>query len=235
MKIIDKNYDFYDYLQSVYPDKTVTFDRTRSFALTKDEVRSGLNSVIYGNAYLSKIGQTSYALLQVCNRFWLFEVKVLDLDNYGYVKDYIINLISTWTNYNVDRKLLSFGYIEIQGDDFFARWRAKTEDRKHSIAIDAINRNNYKKKFALDIEKGWYNNEYVVIKDIPLLKASGFAELINPLDIYLAIEEYFSLERTAAERRESIGLTNDDKITNHGFDTKISFRGGQKKKKRKKG
>lgn len=235
MKIIDKNYDFYDYLQGVYPDKTVTFDRTGSFTLTKDEVRSGLNSVIYGNAYHSKIGQTSYALLQVCNRFWLFEVKVLDLDDYGYVKDYIINLISTWTNYNADRKLLSFGYIEIQGDDFFARWKAKTEDRKHSIAIDAINRNNYKKEFALDIEKGWYNNEYVVIKDIPLLKASGFAEFINPLDIYLAIEEYFSLERTAAERRESIGLTNDDKITNHGFDTKISFRGGQKKKKRKKG
>lgn len=234
MKIIDKNYDFYDYLQGVYPDKTVTFDRTRSFTLTKDEVRAGLEYTTYDNAYLSRDGQSSYALLQVCNRFWLFEVTVINVEQ-GRVKDYTIDFISTWTNYNADRRLLSFGYIEIQGDDFFARWKAKTEDRKHSIAIDAINRNNYKKEFALDIEKGWYNNEYVVIKDIPLLKASGFAELINPLDIYLAIEEYFSLERTAAERRESIGLTNDDKITNHGFDTKISFRGGQKKKKRKKG
>lgn len=234
MKIIDKNYDFYDYLQGVYPDKTVTFDRTRSFTLTKDKVRAGLEYTTYDNAYFGRDGQTSYALLQVCNRFWLFEVMVINVEH-GRVKNYTIDLVSTWTNYNVDRKLLSFGYIEIQGDDLFAHWKAKTEDRKHSIAIDAINRNNYKKEFALDVENGWHNNEYVVIKDIPLLKASGFAEFINPLDIYLAIEEYFSLERTAAERRESIGLTNDDKITNHGFDTKISFRGGQKKKKRKKG
>lgn len=225
MKIIDKNYDFYDYLQGVYPDKTVTFDRTRSFTLTKDEVRSGLNSVIYGNAYHSKIGQTSYALLQVCNRFWLFEVKVLDLDDYGYVKDYIINLISTWTNYNADRKLLSFNYIKLNGDDWFAHWSAKTEDRKHKIAIDAINRGNYTKVYSLSVEYGYRNNERTIIYDIPLLKASGFAGCIDPLDIYLSFEEYFSLEKTASERIESVGLTDKEKIENHGFDTKISFRG----------
>ena len=232
MKIIDKNYDFYDYLQGIYPDRTVTFDRTKSFTLTKDEVCNGLNYITYG---INKLGQISYILLQVCNRFWLFEAKVLGLDDYGYVKDYIINFVLTWTNYNADRKLLSFNYIKLKGDDWFAHWSAKTEDRKHKIAIDAINRGNYTKEYSLSVKYGYHNNKRTIIYDIPLLKASGFAELINPLDIYLAIEEYFSLERTAAERRESIGLTNDDKITNHGFDTKISFRGGQKKKKRKKG
>jgi hypothetical protein len=45
------------------------------------------------------------------------------------------------------------------------------------------------------------------------------------LDIYNAFEEYFSLERTSTERTESVGLTDKEKITNHGFDTKISFRG----------
>lgn len=234
MKIIDKNYDFYDYLQGVYPDKTVTFDRRKSFILTKNEVRSGLNVVVYGNVYHSKIGQTPYALLQVCNRFWLFKVKVTSLDDYDDVKDYTIDFVLTWTNYNVDRELFSFYYIELKGDDWFALWDAKSEDRKHKIVVDAINRNNYKKEYDLGIKYFWHNGERT-LKDIPLLKASGFAEFINPLDIYLAIEEYFSLERTAAERRESIELTNDDKITNHGFDTKISFRGGQKKKKRKKG
>lgn len=234
MKIIDKNYDFYDYLQGVYPDKTVTFDRRKSFILTKNEVRSGLNNVVYGNVYHSKIGQTLYALLQVCNRFWLFKVKVTSLNDYGDVEDYTIDFVLTWTNYNVDRELFSFHYIELKGDDWFALWDAKSEDRKRKIVVDAINRNNYKKEYNLGIQYFWHNGERT-LKDIPLLKASGFAEFINPLDIYLAIEEYFSLERTAAERRESIGLTNDDKITNHGFDTKISFRGGQKKKKRKKG
>ena len=210
------------------------FDRRNSFTLTKNEVRSGLNNVIYGNAYHSKIGQTSYALLQVCNRFWLFKVKVISLDNYGDVEDYTIDLVLTWTNYNVSRELFSFHYIKLKGDDWFALWDAKSEDRKRKIVIDAINRNNYEKEYNLGIYYFWHNGERT-LKDIPLLKASGFAEFINPLDIYLAIEEYFSLERTAAERRESIGLTNDDKITNHGFDTKISFRGGQKKKKRKSG
>lgn len=234
MKIIDKNYDFYDYLQGVYPDKTVTFDRRKSFILTKNKVRSSLNNVVYGNVYHSKIGQAPYALLQVCNRFWLFKVKVTSLDDYGDVEDYTIDFVLTWTNYNVDREFFSFHYIELKGDDWFALWDAKSEDRKRKIVVDAINRNNYKKEYDLGIQYFWHNGERT-LKDIPLLKASGFAEFINPLDIYLAIEEYFSLERTAAERRESIGLTNDDKITNHGFDTKISFRGGQKKKKRKRG
>lgn len=234
MKIIDKNYDFYDYLQGVYPDKTVVFDRRESFTLTKNVVRSGLSYTIDGNAY-SKIGQFSYVLLQVCNRFWLFKATVTRFNDYGDVVDYTIDFVSTWTNYNVDRKLFSFNYIKLDGDDWFAHWSAKTDDRKYKIAINAINRGNYKKEYSLGVQHGYRNNEYVIIKDIPLLKASGFAEFINPLDIYLAIEEYFSLERTAAERRESIGLTNDDKITNHGFDTKISFRGGQKKKKRKRG
>lgn len=234
MKIIDKNYDFYDYLQGVYPDKTVTFDRRKSFILTKNEVRSGLNNVVYGNVYRSKIGQAPYALLQVCNRFWLFKITVTSLDDYGDVEDYTIDFVLTWTNYNVDRELFSFHYIELKGDDWFALWGAKSEDRKRKIVVNAINRNNYKKKYDLGIKYFWHNGERT-LRDIPLLKASGFAEFINPLDIYLAIEEYFFLERTAAERRESIGLTNDDKITNHGFDTKISFRGGQKKKKRKKG
>jgi len=32
------------------------------------------------------------------------------------------------------------------------------------------------------------------------------------------------LEKTASERRESIGLTDIEKIENHGFDKKVSFR-----------
>ena len=36
MRIIDKNTDFYDFLQNMYPDNSLTFDRTDSFVLTKD-------------------------------------------------------------------------------------------------------------------------------------------------------------------------------------------------------
>ena len=36
MRIIDKNTDFYDFYQNLYPDKTFTFDRRDSYLLTKD-------------------------------------------------------------------------------------------------------------------------------------------------------------------------------------------------------
>jgi len=48
------------------------------------------------------------------------------------------------------------------------------------------------------------------------------------VDIYLAFEEYFATQITNNERTESTGLTDKEKIENHGFDTKVSFRGKQK-------
>lgn len=62
-------------------------------------------------------------------------------------------------------------------------------------------------------------------KTIPLLIASGYKDCIDPLDIYNSFEEYFSLEMSSTERTESVGLTDKEKITNHGFDVKSSFRG----------
>ena len=75
-------------------------------------------------------------------------------------------------------------------------------------------------------------NEYTICigndkfkKHIPLLKASGLANCIDPLDVFLAFEEYFSLEKTSSERRDPIGTTDINKIESHGFDVKSSFRG----------
>jgi hypothetical protein len=45
------------------------------------------------------------------------------------------------------------------------------------------------------------------------------------VDVFCSIEEHFSREKTAAERTEPLGATNNDKIIMHGFDTKTSFRG----------
>ena len=38
MRIIDKNTDYYDYLQNVYPDDSVVFDRTDSYILHKKDL-----------------------------------------------------------------------------------------------------------------------------------------------------------------------------------------------------
>lgn len=91
--------------------------------------------------------------------------------------------------------------------------------------IDAIKTNNYRIEHRLDVGRviagdgSWYE------KHIPILKECGIVKYINPQDIYLAFEEYFLAEKTASERTESVGITDKEKIENHGFDTKTSFRG----------
>lgn len=51
------------------------------------------------------------------------------------------------------------------------------------------------------------------------------AKCIDPLEIYLSLEEYFLLEKSSLERVSSINITDKEKIENHGFDVKTSFRG----------
>ena len=76
MRIIDKNTDFYDYCQNMYRDNSLTFDRTDSFILSKDDLCGNL----YVNKY-TKEGDFEYLLLQVCNVFWLFLVTINKIDD----------------------------------------------------------------------------------------------------------------------------------------------------------
>ena len=62
------------------------------------------------------------------------------------------------------------------------------------------------------------------IQDLPILKACGIADLVNPVSVFCAIEEHFSMEKTASETTEARGATDEDKAIMHGFDAKKSFR-----------
>ena len=173
MRIIDKNSDFYDYIQNIYYDNSLTFDRTNSFLLTKDFICSNIWDTNDDSKYL---------LLQICNTFWLFLLKIKK------------------NTYN---------------------------EKTLNIFIQKINTNDYKIRKNLNTYTIWqdFRGGFKKIKkDIPLLKACGIASIVNPVDIYLSIEEYFSLEKTASERTESIGITDIDKLENHGFDKRTSFR-----------
>lgn len=236
MRIIDKNTDFYDYLQNIYRDDSIVFDRTDSFVLTKDEMRNYLD---YYTTLLND--RFAFCLLQVCNAFWLFLIDVTKTDGkYGdCAKGYSVVLLEKWKNYSKQRmlinlNLISFGWTTTR----FIRNRrnhnefdiSKIKDNS-KVLVDAVNTNNY------DIERsinehtiyldGWYRDEdnRRIEKHIPLLKASGLAGCIDPQEIYLSFEEYFSSEKTNSERTESIGITDKEKIENHGFDVKASFRG----------
>ena len=231
MRIIDKNTDFYDYLQGVYRDSTFTFDRTDSFVVTKEIM---CNHFMYSRVW-TKERTHNFMLLQVGSTFWLFLVEITEKTGFNRPTDYTVELLATWKNYDRERRLISLEVISmfgvlIQCYSNLGRGRneldvTKLRDRVDTL-IDAINRKNYKVESAIN-HCTVYIGDTRVEKHIPLLKASGLASCIADLEIFLAFEEYFSMEKTASERTEALGTTNRIKVESHGFDYVTSFRGKQ--------
>ena len=236
MRILDKNTDFYDYLQNVYPDNTFTFDRTDSFVLTKDIMCSHMYvRRTYSHYKNENRKYHNFILLQICNTFWLFLAELTNIDEYDKVRDYEIELITKWRNYDKPRVLCSFDVVEFgyqvagqlsSSSGFWSNgYDSNKVHEKANMLINLIDTNDFKIKDRINRHIIYHGNNEKTEKHIPLLKACGIANLIDPLDVFLAFEEYFSLEKTASERRDPVGSTNDDKIESHGFDKKISFRG----------
>ena len=217
--------DFYDYLQNVYPDKSITFDRTDSFLLTKNAMCS----------YLSRSERNiEFALLQVCNTFWLFSVEVTKRNTFYRPLGYSIELVSCWKNYDKKRELIKLDIIDFYNtarlcyyDKLLHRLKYDKERIIKNIHIltKAIDTNDYIEESNINKHIIFKDDGSRIEKHIPLLKACGVAAFIDPLDIYISIEEYFSLEKQSMERTASIGITDNDKIEAHGFDVKSSFRG----------
>lgn len=92
---------------------------------------------------------------------------------------------------------------------------------------DAVDQGNYRLEHNLGSHtkitdhKGTSVHE---IQNIPILKACGISELVDPVSVFCAIEEHFSMKKTASETTEAKGTTDEDKVIMHGFDAKTSFR-----------
>lgn len=226
MKIIDRNQDFYDYFQNIYRDDTFVFDRRSSYVLTKKELIKRVNYW----------GVTPFILLQACNNFWLFIVKN---KNWYTPEEGEIKLVCSWCDYRTKRELIrlsQINFISRLGYHRNMNWVFKIEHEEAPFG-DKIIENIKNAIVEKDFEEmvvfenfreykqkkgGGYEEE---IRHYPILKDTGLTSMIDAFELYKAIEEYFSLEKTASERTESVGLTNNEKITNHGFDLKDSFRG----------
>jgi len=233
MRIIDKNKDFYDYLQN--PTDNIVFDRRDSFLLTKEIFCDNLR---YSRCYQSR-NCSHLMLLQICNTFWLFLINIIKTNDYGNVLDYEIDFINTWKDYDKKRVLINLNSISF--DKLLLRIVNKQGFyRKESILsyFDEIKADIKHGNYRVDADftkytqfKNGKNYSYIYEeKHIPLLKACGLANYIDPVEIFCSFEEYFSLEKTSQEKTEALGTTNTDKIEMHGFDKKISFRGKSRQK-----
>ena len=219
MRIIDKNYDFYDYLQD-YTD-TIVFDRRGSFLLTKDKVCNDIDRWRYNN-----LDPYRLITLQCGATFWLFLLTITKVGR-SYIMnnppvDYDIELLTSWKNYNKPSELLQLKMISTY-ESIVSNAKSNIDIIKNSIdnddLIDSCIISVYRK--TISCKTGIKFED----QTIPILKPSGFAEVIDPIEIFAAIEEYFSMIKTASETTDPKGATNDDKIIMHGFDTKTSFRG----------
>ena len=126
-------------------------------------------------------------------------------------------------NYGINDQIFK-NYLPWRHRAYGEREKNSLKEKK-SILVDAVDTNNHRVESRIDGQRVNIGGDQWVEKHIPLLKACGLGSCIDPMDIYLAFEEYFSLEKAAAERTESVDLTDKERIENHGFDVKDSFRG----------
>lgn len=229
MRIIDNKYDYYDYLQN-YTDPIV-FDRRGSRVLTKEDVCHALS--LYHN-------RDNYLLLLHCGAtYWLISARITEKEHMSYwgrhemPKNYDLKVLSKWTDYSKKRELITLDAItvpmwKIYIDTYSFELIEETAVKHIDEIKEFIRVNDYDHdKICSAYRKTWdyATQKYVEQYQPPLLKACGISNVIDPLEIFVAIEEHFSLLKTEAERTEPLGATNDDKIVMHGFDTKTSFRG----------
>ena len=223
MRIIDKQHDYYDYLQDV--TDTIVFDRRGSINLDKDTVRLHLNEMGTNKS------KYRFLLFQCGSTYWLILAEGI-FDRYIY--DYKLTLLNSWKNYKKTLEFFKLDVISFNNNFLYAK-NSVGKDYEYDKIINNVDKicnmidlNNY-------IEKSHICNSIRKIYDyktktckyefhVPLLKTSGLISVIDPMQLFLSIEEYYSLLKTKSERIEPIGVTNNDKIIMHGFDTKISFR-----------
>lgn len=226
VRIIDKRHDFYDYLQD--PTDDLVFDRRNSFMFTKElfcDALEGLNRYSY-----------RFVLMQAGVTHWLFLVKLIR-DNgkytFGRVIDYNIELLYHWKNYNKRPELVTISEVSFYYDynlrtDVHGDYSPEKVRKNISKLVDAIDRNDV--DFCRQISQHKIYTDYkesfkIEVKDIPIIAPSGIGKLVDPSEMFYAIEEYFSMMKMASEKTVAEGTTELDKISAHGFDVKTSFRG----------
>jgi len=228
MRIIDKQHDFYDYLQD--PTDRIVFDRRGSFLLTKKLFCEGIKYLRYYNN-----SRYRFVLLQCGVAYWLFLVTVTAVDRNASPADYDMELLVKWKNYDGSNELIKLNVISFNinmweykiGD--YRNWDFAPEKLKVRVSNlkTAVDQGNYRVERDLGCHTKITDHRGSSIRetqDLPILKACGIAGLVDPVSLFCAIEEHFSMEKTASETTEAKGTTDKDRAIMHGFDVKISFR-----------
>ena len=236
MKILCKEKDFYDYIgyASEYGTEDITFDR-RNMSMIKQGTDPADNetcgyfiNVLLETGKLADIGLWIgfdlyiFRIREISNRKektnigeilskdfkWKVDLichrKAYDVKHNMPIEFIIINNgISSWYYWkNKNYKFWSSNY-EVKYDDFSLR------DNEYKTG----NINNWKIKHFDFFEEN----------TIPILRNTWVPSYVDAQTAYYNIEEWLIAQHNDVDQ-ESKGLTDTDKVINHGFDKKASFR-----------
>ena len=204
MQILDKNKDFYDFYQNIYIDKTYTFDRRKSVYFHKED---------WNDIFFNSERNYIYYVLQVGYSRYLYKITYLDVST-GWVMhldNYKIELVKYWKNYDnlVD---FEFGIAEKLESYGYKNYHPLYEKQ----SIDSL--------YNTELKKAYLYYSRLKDRSYPILYESGIASCTDSHQLYMDIEEWLSAQKEKEFRTESKDITDKQKIVNHGFDTRESFR-----------
>ena len=75
-----------------------------------------------------------------------------------------------------------------------------------------------------ELKKAYLYASRLKDRSYPILCESGIASCTDSHQLYMDIEEWLSAQKERELRTESKDITDKQKIVNHGFDTRESFR-----------
>jgi len=215
MKIIDKNKDYYDFYGRVINDiEPPVFDRRGSCILTNNLIVEKLYDPNYSSSYFYAMLVTGYE-----RYLFRFEYKIGNYDilsgNYAICTN--IKFLKKYSG--IKLKTLSTAYKE-------------TPLCIYSVRLNTIWSKNFFKYKISDtyreekfIDKVSYdeliNTSSTTMISLPILKDTSIPSFIPVHDMWVSLENYF----ISLSNDKDISIeTNNEKIVNHGFDLKTSFR-----------
>ena len=207
MQILDKNKDFYDFYQNIYIDKTYTFDRRKSVYFHKEE---------WNDIFFNSERDYIYYVLQVGYSRYLYKITYIDVSKAtvyvpSHLDNYKVELVKYWKNYDnlvdfefgIEEDLESYGYKNYH---------------------PAYEKQNIDSLYNTELKKTYLYSSRLKDKSYPILYESGIASCTDSHQLYMDIEEWLSAQKERELRTESKDITDKQKIVNHGFDTRESFR-----------
>lgn len=204
MYILDKNKDFYDYFSHIYgEDKSITFDR-RGSSICTDEMLIGSERATH-HRWGDKTN-TAFRLIEVGNIQYV--IKIYDI---VFLTDYKKQIYSELQSYK-----MKLDHVYRNNIHYF-----KSSISIHDLSVDF----EYKHMDWIYPSKPVEEGKYVPI-ELPIFAGTSLTGILNAEEIWKELSNYISSLKN--DKAVDIGTTDIEKVVNHGFDKKESFRGKNK-------